>query len=233
MNKNSPLISVIMSTYNSSKTLNKAVESILFQSYENLELLIMDDCSTDDTMNILKSFQEKDSRIKIYKNSKNSGLTKSLNILINKSKGEIIARQDSDDISDKDRLLKQLLFMRRKECHIVSSRARVINSNRKIPRYSFFIPKKLVMKYKNPFIHGTLFIQKETLKSVGCYDENFYFAQDYKLMRDLISKDYKIGFIKEPLYLLNLENNISQLYKEEQGYYASCVKKNKLPDLRK
>jgi hypothetical protein len=71
------------------------------------------------------------------------------------------------------------------------------------------------------------------LKSVGCYDENFYFAQDYKLMKDLISKDYKIGFIKEPLYLLNLENNISQLYKEEQGYYASCVKKNKLPDLRK
>ena len=57
MNKNSPLISVIMSTYNSSKTLNKAMESILFQSYENLELLIMDDCSTDDTMNILKSFQ--------------------------------------------------------------------------------------------------------------------------------------------------------------------------------
>ena len=88
------------------------------------------------------------------------------------------------------------------------------------------------MKYKNPFIHGTLFIKKTVLLDVGKYDESFYYAQDYKLMKDLISKDYRYEIIKNPLYQLNMKNNISTNKQSEQNYYANCVRKNIKPQFK-
>ena len=72
-------------------------------------------------------------------------------------------------------------------------------------------------------------IKKKTLINLGGYDENFKFAQDYKLMSDLIKNNYKVKIYKEPLYHLNMENNISVNYKKEQEYYAMCVRKNIIP----
>ena len=88
-----------MSCYNSQETLKDSIKSILIQTYENFEFLIIDDNSSDDTLKILKDFERSDERVKVYKNSLNIGLTKSLNILIEKSTGNYIARQDTDDIS--------------------------------------------------------------------------------------------------------------------------------------
>ena len=103
-----PLVSVIMSAYNSKSTIGESIESILSQSYQNIELLICNDGSTDDTQKILNSFQKKDSRVRLFQNPKNLGLTASLNILIAESKGVFIARQDADDISLPERLEEQL-----------------------------------------------------------------------------------------------------------------------------
>ena len=66
----------------------------------------------------------------------------------------------------------------------------------------------------------------------GKYDENFYYAQDYKLFKDLFKAGYRHKYIKEPLYLLNMKDNISNKFKIEQHYYANCVKRNKLPTKR-
>ena len=87
------------------------------------------------------------------------------------------------------------------------------------------------MKYKNPFIHGTLLIKKSIMEDIGLYDENFYYAQDYKLMKDLIKKNYKFKIINECLYFLNMKNNISTLKKDEQKYYSECVRKNIVPSV--
>ena len=76
---------------------------------------------------------------------------------------------------------------------------------------------------------GSLLIKKETLNRINLYNEKFKFAQDYKLFYDLINANYKIKTIKEPLYYLNTENNISTLKLNEQQYYADCVRKNILP----
>ena len=111
-----------------------------------------------------------------------------------------------------------------------STRAKVIDSNRVIPNLSFFLPLKLTIKYKNPFIHGSLLIKSEILKKLNNYDENFYYAQDYKLMKDLLINGYKLGIMKQPLYYLNMDNNISTNFSEEQNYYANCVRKNLIPD---
>ena len=96
---NNDLVSVIMSTYNNEKSIESSVNSILNQTYKNIEFLIIDDFSTDNTFGILNNLKNSDERIKVYRNSNNIGLTKSLNKLISKSKGNYIARQDADDIT--------------------------------------------------------------------------------------------------------------------------------------
>lgn len=223
------LISVILCTYNAEETLEISAKSILNQTYKNIELLIMDDGSEDSTFKILKKIKKNHKNVKIFKNETNIGLTKSLNILIRKSSGDYIARQDSDDISHPERLRIQILEIENKKLDFCSTRAIIKGSNRKIPGLSFFLPQKITMKYKNPFIHGTLVIKKEILQAVGNYDENFYYSQDYKLMSDLLEKNYKYVVIKKPLYELNTKNNISTKKIDEQNYYAECVRKKTTP----
>ena len=85
------------------------------------------------------------------------------------------------------------------------------------------------MKFKNPFIHGSLIIKKQVLNDLGLYDENFYFAQDYKLYLDLLNNGYSIKAINKPLYNLNTINNISSNNKDEQKYYFNCARKKIVP----
>ena len=152
-----------------------------------------------------------------------------LNYLIGKSTGSYIARQDADDISELDRIEKQIKFIDTTSVDGCTTRAFIMKENKITPNKSIYFPKKIVMRFKNPFIHGTLLIKKEQLIEVGGYNENFYYAQDYKLMTDLISKNKRFRIIKEPLYFLNMKGNISEIYKKEQKYYSDCVKKGLNP----
>lgn len=222
-------VSVIMSVFNAENTIESSVKSILNQAEVDLEFLICDDASDDRTHLIITKLQKLDSRIKIFKNKTNIGLTKSLNLLLEKTEFSYIARQDADDISVENRLISQIRFVKQHNLVACTSLARTQQTNKIIPRYSAYFPLWLVMKYKNPFIHGSLMISKNVLNNIGGYDERFVFAQDYKLMQDLFRQNYKVGILKKPLYLLNIENNISTIHKEKQAYYAECVRKNKIP----
>ena len=228
---NENLVSVVMSVYNSEQTIKKSIESILNQTYKNIELIIIEDGSSDETRFICKEYERKYENVFVYSNNKNIGLTRSLNIGINKSKGAFIARQDSDDFSELHRIKTQMEVMLSDNLDAVSSRARVINSKKVIPNYSYYLPLKYLIKIKNPFVHGTLLIKRKIIDESNLYNEKFYYSQDYKLMYDLVSKKYKIRIIKEPLYNLNMKNNISNINSEEQKYYADCVKKNIEPKL--
>ena len=224
-----PLVSVIISAFNAENTIEKSVESISHQSYKNLEILVSDDCSTDNTYEMLMKMNSKDERIVVIKNQKNLGLTKSLNNLLNLARGEYIARHDADDISKKIRIERQLNYLLEKNFDAVCCLAKIIGEERIIPNISRFVNPKFVMKIKNPFIHGTLLIKRETIQSVGNYDERFLFSQDYKLFKDLFAQGYKIKNLKEVLYFLNMKNNISTKFKIEQKYFADCVRRNSIP----
>jgi glycosyltransferase involved in cell wall biosynthesis len=104
-----PLVSIIMSVYNGESFIAPSVESILKQSYQNFDFIVVDDGSTDRTAIILKSFS--DPRLKILTNEKNVGQTRSLNLGLKVAQGKYIARQDADDISKPDRLGLQIEFM--------------------------------------------------------------------------------------------------------------------------
>jgi len=221
------LISVIMSVKNGEKYLNQSIESILNQSYKNFEFLICDDGSSDNSLSIINNYSLKDSRIKLIKNKKSIGLTKSLNRLIKLSKGEVIARQDADDISTVDRFTTQINLYRKGK-KIITARANIINSKKSKPRFSYFVPNKIIIKRKNCFVHGTLFINKQILIDNNCYDEEFYYSQDYKLFSDLLEKGYKINTIFKTLYSVRNEGNISSLKKDEQKYFADLVKQRQI-----
>tara|TARA_B000000532_G_scaffold79765_1_gene63531 strand:- start:910 stop:1605 length:696 start_codon:yes stop_codon:yes gene_type:complete len=223
------LISVIMSVYNDEKNIDKSIESIMSQTYKNLELHILDDGSNDKTWKIINKYKTEYQNIFIYRNKNNLGLTKSLNYLVNQTNGEIIARHDSDDLSHPERIEKQLNIMTKYNLDFCTTRAQIIQNNKITPKFSYYIPKKIVVKYKNPFIHGTLMIKKRVIINIGMYDENFYYSQDYKLMTDLLNINSKYKILRTPYYKLNFENNISTKFKEEQKYYAFCVKKKLTP----
>ena len=158
---NNSLVSVIMSAHNAEETIEKAINSLLNQTYTNLEILLVDDFSSDRTLGICEDFDKSYENITLFRNDKNIGLTRSLNKLINKSKGVYIARQDADDVSAEGRIEKQLTFLRKHNLDACSSRAYIFESNKITPSKSFYLPKKLVMRIKNPFIHGTLLIKKK------------------------------------------------------------------------
>jgi glycosyltransferase EpsE len=214
-----------MAVYNNEETIDTSVNSILSQTYEDFEFLIVDDFSNDLTYEKLKKIQKKDKRIKLYRNPKNIGLTASLNLLISKSNFEYIARQDGDDISLRERLETQIYYLDTKHYDFCISRARIKGSKKNIPRFTHHLPSRLVIKYKNPFIHGTLMIKKNVMLDLGSYNELFYYAQDYKLFWDLLNKDIKFKYLKNVLYELNMENNISKNKTNEQEYFRECVVK--------
>tara|TARA_Y100000768_G_scaffold167128_1_gene125142 strand:+ start:2246 stop:2935 length:690 start_codon:yes stop_codon:yes gene_type:complete len=218
-------VSILMSAYNAQNSIEKSLNSLIDQTYQEIEILIADDGSTDQTEKICYDYSNNYSNIFLFKNEKNIGLTKSLNLLIKKSKGEYIARQDADDISDTRRIEKQLDYLSKYNLDAVTCRAKTINENRTIPNFSYYLPKKILMYFKNPYIHGTLLIKKNIIEEMNCYNEKFYFAQDYKLMTDLHSAGKKIKIMKEQLYYLNMKDNISSNNYQEQQYFAKCVRK--------
>ena len=219
----SQLVSVIMSVHNNEATVNTAIESILGQSYKNIELIVTDDCSSDNSLSIIKKYIDK-KNVKLIENSENKGLTKSLNSMIKVSQGKFIARQDADDISLYNRIQVQIDLINKFNLDFVSSRAISLQTKKYIPNISFNLPYKFLIRYKNPFIHGTLIIKKNVLLELGNYDERFKYAQDYKLMIDALDKQYKYKVLRKPYYLLNTRNNISNLFRDEQKYFADCAR---------
>ena len=219
----SQLVSVIMSVHNNEATVNTAIESILGQSYKNIELIITDDCSSDSSLSIIKKYIDK-KNVKLIENSENKGLTKSLNSMIKVAQGKFIARQDADDISLYNRIQVQVELINKFNLDFVSSRAISLQTKKYIPNISFNLPYKFLIRYKNPFIHGTLIIKKNVLLELGNYDERFKYAQDYKLMIDALDKQYKYKVLRKPYYLLNTRNNISNLFRDEQKYFADCAR---------
>ena len=109
------LVSIVMPSYNTGSVIADSIRSVLDQTYPCFELLIVDDCSSDNTDEVVASFH--DPRIRYFKNSVNSGAAYSRNLALREAKGKWIAFLDSDDLWRRDKLEKQIAFMRERNCH--------------------------------------------------------------------------------------------------------------------
>ncbi|MEM9162576.1 MAG: glycosyltransferase [Cyanobacteria bacterium P01_F01_bin.4] len=204
-----PKVTVLMSVYNGEHYLRASIDSILFQSFKDFEFLIINDGSADSTLEIINTYD--DSRIRLINNECNLGLTKSLNKGLKLARGKLIARQDGDDISEPDRLAKQVSFL---EAHpkvaLVGSWYKNIDPQGNLIG-AYELPcesaqNRWEMLFCNPFIHSAVMFRK---RPVACwigsylYDEAFVYAQDYALWGRIACRR-KVANIGEYLVRLRL-----------------------------
>lgn len=224
-----PKVSVLMSVYNGSQYLREAVDSILNQTFTNFEFIIIDDCSTDNSWEILTNFADRDARIVLIKNQENCGLTKSLNKGLDIARGEYIARQDDDDVSYLDRLHKQVAYL---DSHpsiaFVSTGVDYINENGNF--LWNYIPEvdpvalRWNLFFKNTIRHSTAFWRRELInQEVGDYDSSFTYSQDYDLWIRIAEK-FLIATLPEALVKLRWhEKSITLTKIEKQDALATQV----------
>lgn len=211
-------VSVLMSVYNGASTLEKAVESILNQTYQNLEFIICDDASTDNTWDILRRYEQKDDRIRCIQNEKNVGLGASLNRCLAIANGQYIARQDADDISDHDRIDRTLKFLLSGNAPYVGCGVRIFDDSGvwSIRQYPQKITRHIIAQ-KNPFFHPTMLFRLEVLKKVNGYSEtkDTRRTEDYDLVMRLAGS----GLIGE-----NLQEVLYSVYEPKDAYLRHTPK---------
>lgn len=190
-----PTVSIVMSVYNSENYLKEAIDSILNQTYNNYEFIIIDDASTDSSLDIVKSYNDK--RIVLIINEVNIGLAASLNKGIGMAKGKYIARMDSDDISKNYRIYEQVKYLEtHQDVLCYGSWARYFGDN--MPRSlrlkhslhlydTFRVPLKhedikASLIFWTPFVHPTVMFNTQLLKKYNLlYNPSYRKAQDYEL----------------------------------------------------
>jgi len=198
----SPLqISVVMPVYNGEQFVAKAMESILNQTFKAFEFIIIDNKSTDDTVKIIKSFN--DSRIKLIQNEKNFGIATSLNKGIKQSRGQYIARMDADDISYPNRLEEQVSFLEKSPgISVLGTYASLFNEKGRIWE-SLRPPVVPTLKdwlWGSKVIHASVMMKKQDVQNVGGYDPKTYRVEDYDLWLRMIIKGYVIRTLPKELY---------------------------------
>ncbi len=216
-----PLISVLMSVYNGERFLNDAIASILGQTYEHFEFIIIDDSSSDKTPKILLEYSQNDDRIRVIHNRENIGLTRSLIKAADISKGEYLARQDADDISLPQRLKKQINFLEHNPSFgAVGTCAKVVDSegefikNANVPT-SWFMTKQ-ILKFGNCFLHGSMMFKKEDYMKAGGYRSAFKVGQDFDLWLRISARKKIINLDERLYHWRDTGNNISIMKTEPQ-----------------
>lgn len=192
---NNPLVTVLLPCYNAELYVEEAVRSMMQQTYTNLEILLIDDCSTDGTNAILSRLALEDNRIRLVRNEPNLKLIKTLNKGLDLANGIYIARMDADDISLPVRIEKQMNFMlSNPEVDLCGTNYIMIDGEGLEIGCSDYplndIRENLL--FNCPVAHPSVLFKKETIIRVGKYNEEMFNAEDYELWLRVVS----VGCIK-------------------------------------
>jgi glycosyltransferase involved in cell wall biosynthesis len=214
---NKVLVSVIMPVYNCAKFIDEAITSIVNQTYRNLEIFIIDDCSSDGTIEIISNWAKIDSRINIIFKNENLGYVDSLNLAIRIANGKYLARMDGDDICYLDRIEKQVLFLENNPTiGVLGTGYRFIGSNKS------FIPLLehdyicIGLLLESQMAHPTVMFRKSVLETLPrLYNDEFTPTEDYEFWIYLSNKT-KLANLSEILLEYRVhENNISKKLNNE------------------
>lgn len=230
-----PKISVILPVYNAQTYLRESIESILSQSFKDFELIIINDGSTDQSLEIIQSYT--DERIVLI-NQSNAGLPISLNRAIAIAKGQYLARQDADDISLPTRLAEQSQYLdEHPACALLGSWADILVGNTpsdrslQHPHFNGDIGLKLL--FFNCFVHSSVMIRKSALEKSGLYPEERekFPPEDYDLWLR-IAKDFEVANIpKALLQYRELPNSISRTKLEIMQERAELMSLHAIKDI--
>ena len=200
-----PQVTVLMSVYNGLPFLERAIKSIVNQTFSDFEFLIVDDASTDGSSEILRTWSKRDDRIRIITNETNQGLGYCLDLGVKDARAPLIARMDDDDVSLPRRLQTQIDYLQRNpEVDVLSSWAIDCDANetpmrvRQCPIRHEDI-RRLV--WTIPFIHPAVVFKRDAVLKVGSYDPSLRRRQDYDLWFRCAAADLRFANIAEPLIL--------------------------------
>jgi glycosyltransferase involved in cell wall biosynthesis len=227
-----PTVSVIMPSYNHQAYIHEAIESVLKQSFDDFELIIIDDASKDRSKEIIQAYEEKDDRIWAIYHRENQGIAKTVNEGLERAEGKFIALFSSDDLWRENKLKKQLEILEKKEDLIVWSEALVIDARGNFTGETFTQMHRAIKRKKSGYIFEELLkgnyicgqsaiFKRESVENIR-FDEELKYLNDYKFFLDLARK-YEFYFIPEPLvfYRIHRENTI---LKDRLGWRIDSIK---------
>ncbi len=233
-----PEISVIMSVYNGETYLKEAIESVVKQTFKNWELIIINDCSTDSTSEILAEFTSNDERIKVYTNEVNLKLPTSLNKAISLCNGKYIARMDADDICLPDRFEKQYKFMEENQdvalssCRFMTVKNGVYASGGAGGRCDNEALRAMLLVV-NPILHPGVIAKAEVMKKFN-YDTTLTCTEDLELWTRMAMDNQKMQILPECLLIYRLhdkqitsttlERQHTEVLKIQKKYYSSLLR---------
>jgi glycosyltransferase involved in cell wall biosynthesis len=206
-------ITVLMPVYNASLFLREAIESILNQTYKNFEFIIINDGSTDSSLQIIESF--KDPRIKLVNNERNLGIIKTRNKGLQLAKGKYIANMDADDISLPTRLEKQFTFLEKNpDVAVIASKLVLINQNNDeigIWPEDYHISDRNEIRKVLPIINcigqPTVMIKNSVMKEIGYNSKYINGIEDWGLWLDILSNNYIIEKLDDVLLRYRIHSN--------------------------
>ncbi len=202
-------VSVIMPVYNASRFLKQSVESVLSQSYKDFEFIIVDDCSSDNSYEILCELEKTDDRITVYKNDCNKGVSYSRNFGVAKAKGDLVALIDSDDMWTKDKLKKQLdLFCTYPDTDLCFTGSGYIDTNNVMSDFVFRVPDKVEYKTllkQNVVSCSSVVIKKEWLLKYPMANDSMH--EDFAVWLSVLKSGGVARGIDEPLLTYRVDKS--------------------------
>lgn len=224
-----PMVTVLMPVYNASLYLSEALESILTQTFTDFEFLIVDDGSTDESLDIIHSYN--DNRIRLLFHNTNQGLVSALNNGLKNSRGRYIARMDADDISLPERLAKQVDFM---ETHPEIGALGTCFATFGNETHQEWLPvnpdeTKCHLLFHSPLAHPSVMLRKSILSEHGInYNGDYKHAEDYHLWVQLSTKTQLTNLPNVLLYYRVHDKQVSIQKNQEQSAITSLIQISQL-----
>ena len=226
--ENEIFVTILMSVYNEEVFVKESIESILNQTYGNFEFIIIDDASTDATVEVIESFS--DERITLIRNSENKGLTKNLNIGLRKAGGKYILRMDADDIALPTRIARQVEFMEKNpEVALAGTGMRYFGNRYDIVKVREKDEElRAGLFFNSVIMHPTFIIRKSTIDEHRItYNEQLRYAQDYCFTEE-ISRYGKLGNIQDVLLKYRSHDGQVTVYKAKGQKKCADITRAKL-----
>lgn len=222
-------IDILLATYNGEKFVKEQIESILNQTYENFNLIISDDASTDNTLNILEEYEKKDTRIKVFKKEKNKGLIDNFEFLLKNVTSDYFMFSDQDDIWKKDKIEKSINKLKEENSGLVYTDLEIVDEKLNVIYPSYWKYKQIYKKiikynnfealYLNNFVTGcTILAKSKYIKDILPLPRNSKFVlHDYWTALIISAKD-KISYVEEPTiqYRQHKNNRVGSSRKSDQ-----------------
>lgn len=197
------MVSIILPTYNGSMYIKQSIDSILRQTYKNIELIVVNDSSTDDTLEIIKRYAEKDSRIRIVNNQVNKGLPVSLNIGFSVAKGRYLTWTSDDNYYD-DNAIEIMVDALNKGVDFVYAKCYVIDSQgKKIRVSSTDVPDKLKL---NNCVWACFMYTRKVYTKVGRYNPCYRLIEDYDYWLRIHELGFEMQYLDQFLYYYRIHN---------------------------